>query len=103
MNFNIHSIKDENSITQHVIIEGDVGVNFIDQVKMKIESIQIDGREIIIDLKNIESFDISSVQLMYSLKKTLGDQGKSVELKSEFPENIIILLRNSGFEEIINT
>lgn len=101
-NFNVRNRIDKKTKIQHLVLEGDLGINYIDKLKSKIEAINFESSEIVIELKKIESFDLSSVQLIYSLKKMLGEKGNSVKLISDLPEDIIPVLKNAGFNEFIN-
>jgi ABC-type transporter Mla MlaB component len=102
-NFNVRTRIDKKTKIQHLFLEGDLGINYIDKIKTKIESISIESNEIEIELKKIESFDLSTVQLVYSLKKSLGEKGNTVKIISDMPEDIIPILKNAGFNEFVKS
>lgn len=101
--FSVRIRKDRKSKNQHIILAGDIGIKCIDQIKSRIESIEIGSREVVIELKNIHSIDLSTVQLIYSLRKSLGDKGIKAELVSDIPEELILILRNTGFDDLIKS
>ena len=100
-NFIVRNKTDKKTKTQHLQLEGDMGISYIEKIKSKIDSINIELNEVIIELKNIYSFDLSTVQLVLSLKKTLVEKGKNVKIVSDMPEDIIPLLKNAGFNEFV--
>jgi len=51
-----------------------------------------------IKLKDIESFDISFLQLMISFKNTIEKMNKEIEFDLNSPENIETILTNSGVD-----
>jgi hypothetical protein len=101
--FNVHSRFDKKSKTQVLLLEGEFGLKYIDRIKSRIDSIHFDSSKITIELKDINSIDLSTIQLVYSLKKTLCDKGKTVNIISEIPEDIIPVLRNTGFHDFLKS
>lgn len=101
--FSVHTRYDKKSNTQLLLLEGEFGLKYIDRIKSRIDSIKFESNNIIIELKDISSIDLSTVQLVYSLKKTLCDKGKMVKIVSEIPEDIIPIIRNAGFYDFIKS
>jgi MFS superfamily sulfate permease-like transporter len=101
--FNVHTRVDKKSKTQVLLLEGEFGLKYIDRIKSRIDSINFDSSNIVIELKNINSIDLSTVQLVYSLKKTLCDKGKTVNIVSEIPEDIVPIIRNAGFYDFLKS
>jgi ABC-type transporter Mla MlaB component len=99
--FSVHTRYDKKSNTQVLLLEGEFGLKYIDRIKSRIDSINFDSNKITIELKDINSIDLSTIQLVYSLKKTLCDKGKMVKIVSEIPEDIIPLIRNAGFYDFL--
>jgi len=102
-NFNVHTRYDKKSKTQVLLLEGETGLKYIDRIKSRIDSINFESSKIIIELKDINSIDLSAIQLVYSLKKTLCEKGKMVEIVSEMPEDIIPVIRNAGFYDFFKS
>lgn len=101
--FNIRTRIDKKTNIQHLMLEGDLSINYIEQVKARVDALNIESADIVIELKKIESIDLSTIQLVHSLRKTLIEKGKSIKLISEMPEDVKPLLKNSGFVEFINS
>lgn len=94
--FNVQAKSGNKSDSLLIIIEGDLGINQIDQIKSRISSFNFENKELIIELRNIVSFDLSTFQLLYSLKKSLNGKGKKVKITSAMPESINQVLSRSG-------
>ncbi len=83
----------------HVVIERDFSINNIEQVKVELTEILNKHDKITLELKEIENFDLTSIQLLYSLKKL---EKKEIKIKSKIKDDLNNILVNSGFKELIN-
>jgi len=101
--FKINSIKDKESDRIIIDIEGDIGINYIDKVKTRIEKLSFDGDEIVFDLTKTETVDLSSIQLLYAIRKNLSGEGKSMNIISSDEIKVIYLLERTGFRELLTT
>lgn len=99
--FNITSRVDNKKDVHHITLEGDLGINQIEKVKTAIESILTGSREVVIELKNIHAIDLSTGQLMYSLKKAGNGNGKKVKIQADLNENGFDYLKNCDFNVFI--
>ena len=54
-------------------------------------------------LHNIEQFDLSGIQLIYSLQKTCLKERKNLKLEINLSDEMTTLLRNTGFKNILST
>lgn len=99
--FNITSRKDNKKDVHHITLEGDLGINQIEKVKTAIESILTGSKEVVIELKNIDAIDLSTGQLMYSLKKTGNGNGKKVKIEADLSDNGFSYLNNCDFNVFI--
>ena len=93
----INKGSSENEVT--VVIEKDLSINNIDPIKTELNEIVSKHKTIKVELKNIDNFDLTSVQLLYALKKI---PGKKVEITADIKEDLKNIIINSGFKEIIN-
>jgi len=59
------------------------------------------GDAISIQLKSIENFDITFIQILYSFVQMLQIQGKKVDINSQFTEEQIKLLKHTGFNKLV--
>ncbi len=95
---NIHDKK-----TVKMQIKGDVILQNLNSIFPEIIA-NIDKHDNIhLILNEITELDLSAIQLIYSIKKTCDSNNKKFELVLELPEEIELLLKNSGFEKIVNT
>ena len=82
-----------------VVIEKDFSINNIMPIKSEFTEILSKNNTINIELKDIENLDLTSVQLLYSLKKF---PGKKIEIQSNIKEDLKNIIINAGLKEIIN-
>lgn len=99
--FNISSRKDKKKDIHHITLEGDLGINQIEKVKTGIESVLTGSKETVIELKNITAIDLSTGQLLFSLKKTGNGNGNKVKIEADLKENGFSYLRNCDFNVFI--
>jgi ABC-type transporter Mla MlaB component len=99
--FNITSRKDKKKDVHHITLEGDLGINQIEKVKTAIESVLTGSKEIVIELKNINAIDLSTGQLLYSLKKAGNGNGNKVKIEADLNENGFSYLKNCDFNVFI--
>lgn len=99
--FNIISRKDKKKDVHHITLEGDLGINQIEKVKAGIESVLTDCKELVIELRNIDAIDLSTGQLLYSLKMIGNLNGKKVKIDAILQENTFSYLKNCDFNVFI--
>jgi anti-anti-sigma regulatory factor len=99
--FNVTSRRDNRKDVHHITLAGDLGINQIEKVKNAIESVLSDSKEIVIELKNIDAIDLSTGQLLYSLKKTGNGNGKKVRIEADLTGNGFSYLKNCDFNVFI--
>lgn len=103
-NYKIQYEQDDKTKNFHLILEGHLGYDNITAIKEELLSIGLRCGKTLIQINNVNTFDISSIQLILSIKKTLENQDASseVEIETLLNEEHKLLIRNSGFNEIIN-
>jgi DNA-binding transcriptional regulator GbsR (MarR family) len=80
-------------------LEKDFSLNNISQVKNELDEIIDKNKEFHLELKNIENFDLSSIQLLHALKNKLGN-GFSYSLSVK--DEIKTIIMHSGFDNLVN-
>jgi anti-anti-sigma regulatory factor len=100
--FSIKTSANKNAGTQTVVIEGDLGINNAEAIKKAVSAIKFNAENITLELRNIEKFDITSIQLFRAFKNNFTGKGEKINVISEFPQEIERLLVNTGFETFIN-
>jgi ABC-type transporter Mla MlaB component len=80
-----------------VFLGGDLGVNNIENLTPKVKQIEKDFSELEIFLSEVAVFDMASIQLLFSLKKTIEKHKKKIKFKIELPKETWELLEITGF------
>jgi len=99
--FNVRTRRDKKTGSLFLILEGETGINYIERIKERISSCSLESNEIVIELKNIVSFDLSTFQLLYSLRKTMTGKGKTVKIYLELPEATRLILDNTCIRNLL--
>lgn len=97
--FKIRTRKD--SGCQWISIDGEIGVNHISRIKEKIASVNLDRKEVVIELKNAESFDLSTFQMLHSLRKSMKEQGMELTVKVDISDGLNNLMENTGISDFL--
>jgi hypothetical protein len=79
-------------------IEKDFSINNIDLIKTELSEIVAKNNPFTLELKNIDSFDLSSVQLLKALQNKMKD---NLILSIELKDDLKVIIQNAGFENII--
>jgi hypothetical protein len=80
-------------------IEKDFSINNIAHVKKELDDIVGKNKSFHLELNHLDSFDLSSIQLLQSIKNKLsGDFSYSIQVKEE----IKTIIKHSGFENLLN-
>ena len=80
-------------------IEKDFSITNIELIRKELTEIVSGNKHFKLELKNLESFDLSSIQLLHALKNKLNDSFTySLEVKDE----IKTIIKHSGFEYLLN-
>ena len=99
--FNIRTRSDKKSRSIHISIEGETGINQVESIRKKLDFPVSETNEITIELRNIVSFDLSTFQLLFSMKKLMDKSGFIVSVKTSLPQEDLIILKNCGLENYI--
>jgi hypothetical protein len=97
-NISILPIDDDNKRKVQIIIENDANIITEDYFYNTFNEIFDNFDYFYIKLVNIETFDLSFLQLLISIKKTISKTNKSVEFELNLPDNIKTVLSNSGVD-----
>jgi ABC-type transporter Mla MlaB component len=82
-----------------IFLGGDMGVNNLDEITGKIKDVEKDFTEFEIVLSEVTNFDIASIQLLKSLKKTFERNKKKYKIKIELPKDTWELIESTGFSK----
>ena len=88
--------SDKNAVYR---IEKDFSIINIELIKKELGEIVSNNKNLKLELKNLENFDLSSIQLLHSLKNKLNESfSYTIEVKDE----IKTIIKHSGFEYLLN-
>jgi MFS superfamily sulfate permease-like transporter len=96
-----HVIKTSGKLDKKIIyrIEKDFSINNISNVKKELDELVNKNKSFHLELSNLENFDLSSIQLLQSIKNKLSnDFSYTLKLKEE----IKTIIKHSGFENLLN-
>ncbi len=104
-NISIIPIEEADKRKVHILIEKEANIVIEDNFYQSLNEIIDNFDYFYIKLENIESFDLSFLQLLISIKKSIEKMNKVIDFELNFPENIHSILFNSGvdFKELFNT
>ncbi len=100
ISFNVRLKVDNKTKMQTLVLEGELGISNANAIKAKLLAMNFTS-DLSIKIKNVETLDLSSLQLIYSLVKTLHSKGLKANIESELPERMQESLRNTGFLDIV--
>ena len=88
--------SDKNAVYR---IEKDFSIINVELIKKELGEIVSNNKNLKLELKNLENFDLSSIQLLHSLKNKLNESfSYTIEVKDE----IKTIIKHSGFEYLLN-
>ena len=76
-------------------IEKDFSLNTVEQLKIELEEILSKTPSFDLELKNIDSFDLSAVQLLTALKAKMKDK---LTIKVELKDDIKLIMQHAGID-----
>jgi ABC-type transporter Mla MlaB component len=82
-----------------IFLGGDLGVNKLDELANKLKQIEKDHTEFEVNINDVTGFDLASIQLLLSLKKTAEKHKKKIRFKMELPKDIWELCERTGFSK----
>lgn len=57
--------------------------------------------QILVEINNIHSIDLTAIQYLLALKKSSEDTGRKIEIQLSLNEEQTVLFKNSGFHKIL--
>jgi len=80
-----------------IFLGGDLSINKLDDLNNKMKQLEKDHNEFEININDVSAFDLASIQLLLSLKKTADKHKKKMKIKLELPKDIWDLCERTGF------
>lgn len=84
--------------TIEISLSGDISLNRAEKIKESIDDVFPKYQHIEVSIDDVENFDLFSIQLLYSMKKTAAGQKKSIKYNINLPNEIIQLVNHAGFD-----
>lgn len=97
--FLIKTLNSKDTKEQSVVFQGDLGIKNAEAIRNAMQALTFSSESVIIQLKNVEKLDITSIQNIRALKNSLKENGKKVEVYSELSQELERLLTNTGFDK----
>jgi len=97
--FLIKTLTSKDTKEQSVVFQGDLGIKNAEAIRNAMLALTFSSESVIIQLKNVEKLDITSIQNIRALKNSLAENGKKVEVHSELSQELERLLTNTGFDK----
>jgi len=82
-----------------IFLGGDLGVNKLDDLANKLKQMEKDHNEFEININDVTAFDLATIQLLLSLKKTAEKHKKKIKFKMDLPKDIWELCERTGFSK----
>jgi hypothetical protein len=92
-------VSDKSSKKTKYIIEKELSINNVEQVKKELDEVLAKNDDITLELKNIENFDLTAIQLIHVLKEKLNDKfSYTIEMK----DDLKTIITHSGFDNLLS-
>jgi hypothetical protein len=98
----IRTQKDKSTGNLSIVIEGDAGINQIEQLRNKIDSLKAGFKEVNVELRNLNSFDLSTFQMLYAFRSSLNSQNIPVKIQTDLKGELRNIAINTGMADVIN-
>ncbi|MCD6566960.1 MAG: hypothetical protein J7K53_13565 [Bacteroidales bacterium] len=99
--YSITTEKDENTNTMSVIVEGELSLRYISEIREDIKSAIRDAKNLKMIISNADMIDLSFLQLVISLQNTYRNRKDLFSIEFEIDQEKRDLLINSGFKELL--
>jgi ABC-type transporter Mla MlaB component len=80
---------------------GDLGVNNLTELVAKLKEVEKEFSEFEININDVVAFDLATIQLLVSFKKSCERHKKGVRFKVDLPKDIAELIENTGFTKVL--
>ena len=84
-----------------LFLGGDLGINNLEGLMDKLRQIEKDNNDFEITVSDVTTFDLASIQMLLSLKKTIEKHKKKIKFKIELLKESWELCEKSGFSKVL--
>ncbi len=98
-----YTIKiNEKKNNTEILLSGNLTISNSESIYKKILSIVTTSKKTTIHLNNIENIDLTMVQILHSVKRTILKEGKEFTTIANLPKDLSLLMDKSGFKNILS-
>ena len=84
-------------------LKGELDLKNAHEIKQKIQASLNSCNQLVINMDKIKSFDLSGLQLLYSVLQTSSASNKNVIMKINLTEDLKTLTSRAGFDQLIKS
>lgn len=99
---NATPIKGSKPKNINITIEGDFNLHNAEEIKQQLLQNVKNAQHITLDLKNITDFDLSSLQILFALHKTIKNSNKNITLNYQLPDELFSVINHCGYAKLLN-
>lgn len=85
-----------------ISIEGDFNLHNADEIKKQLLQNIKNAQLIAVNLKNITDFDLSSIQILFALHKTIKKLNKDITIDYQLPDELYAVINHCGYTKLLN-
>ena len=89
--------KDKNALVE---LEGELVLGNLDDIRKEIMETIKQYNRLQIEVRNVKAIDLTCIQLLFAIRKTLQNQGKQASFHIETPEDQTLILNHAGFIQL---
>lgn len=93
--------KDTKGKAAALTLEGELGLNHALLLQQKIQVLINDYDQLTIKIKNVQNFDLSSLQLLYAVYSTSLRLNKVLTVEINLPEELKMIMDHAGFNPVM--
>ncbi len=93
------SLKKENDITS-LTFSGQLTISNIEKIVSETKDEILSAQSIQIIVKDVENLDLTFIQYVSSIKQSAKKTKTEIEVISELPDELLLLVENAGFKNI---
>lgn len=97
----LKSTSRKNKPVSVVSLEGDLTISNVADARNKIVSMLEGSQDVEVKVHSVENIDLTFLQLLYSVKKTIKAGGKDINISLDLGDDLKKLLDRSGLTSII--
>ncbi len=100
-NYKFEIIPEKDKSIGTFLFQGDLNIENINEIYEKTTRNYTEFNTINIKVENVSDIDLTFIQLIYSLYKSLKTQKKYLNFRINLPDNLHELLANTGFNKYV--